>query len=80
MGEESSKTVGGESKDCSSNGSPVDCGASGGHPGYVQCVDQEMSESKIQELANVVTLGDTDQVYPGACCRASTSTAGVSRR
>jgi hypothetical protein len=59
-------TAGQQSTNCSSGGSTVDCGPSGGHPGYVQCVDQEMSEGKMKALADVAVLGDTDQIYPGA--------------
>jgi len=49
------------------SGSAVACPASNvGHAGYIQCVDQEVSESKVQQLADVACLIDTDQIYPGA--------------
>lgn len=58
--------TGQQTTNCSLNGGTVPCPAGTvGHAGYVECVDKGMNESKIQELADVACLLDTDKVYPG---------------
>lgn len=67
MGDEyGPKPTGSQSSNCVSDGAPVTCSPTGGHPGYIECATQGMSAAKIVELADVAALIDTDQVYPGA--------------
>lgn len=65
LGEES-EDVTSQTTTCTAEGAPVDCTTAGELPGYVTCVEQGVSASRIQQLADVAALIDTDQVYPGA--------------
>lgn len=67
LGDEYQRTNSAGTSNCSTNGAAMDCpGSGGGHPGYVECRTQSMSEGKIQALADAVCLIDNDQVFPGA--------------
>lgn len=68
LGDQYKRSTSGETSKCDNNGTAVDCPAAGagGHPGYVECKTQSMSEAKIQSLADAVCMIDNDQVFPGA--------------
>lgn len=61
------------------NGNPVDpCpqAPDGGHVGFVECSAQNWTESRIQQLADVIALGDSDAIYPGALVQGASFAAG----